>query len=152
MSTKITTAYNALVVRLTALFDSNAGWTRIPDPYIVEANPDNFLRQGWGLKVGPGAHGNQMTSNYQMLRTMVVVICREVMKTELDADGSASVDLQLLEDLRSVVADFETNTALSNAQIPVQFSSDSGILGVQSEKVFRAIEAQFTVNIFEQLS
>lgn len=151
MSSAITTYYNAMVTRVGAVLTAGNGWARFPDAYSLEENPDAMMRQGWGLKLGAGVPNQFISGIMAIDRTFTVVICREVMKTELDSDGAGAVDLQLLEDARALVADFETNVTLNTGLGNCSFQGDSGIIPVQSDMLFRAIELSFTVKVIEQI-
>lgn len=153
MSTSIvTTYYDALVARLRTILTSEDGWTRIPNPMDVADNGDAMLRQGWGLAIGSGATRSPMTANYQVDRTFSLVICREVFNTELDADAVAGVGLQIMEDLRLVIKDLETNGTLHAGRGSCYYRGDDGITALTGKQSFYYIKAEFVVRMIEDLN
>jgi hypothetical protein len=148
-ATLISTMYAAFITRITGLLTTANGWTRIPNPYDLQGASNLMLNQGWGVKLGEGVNRGFVTCNMMIDRTFRVVISRMVFKTEHDADGLASVELQLMEDLRTIVHDFETTVMLNNGQGFCTYNNDSGISLVGGEEQFLTVEASFTVKLIE---
>lgn len=151
---KISDVYDALVLRLDTLFTSGAGYVRLPNPYEVEQNPAIYLRQGYGLAVGPGTNQNGSQCGLVRIRRIFsVIVSRKIDATELGVTDKDSGHKQLLEDMRTVLADFEKNVALSNDIANVIFASDSGINFVNGEdENYAYSEMQFAVDYFENIN
>jgi hypothetical protein len=151
---KISTVYDTLLTRLDAVLTSASSWNRLPNPYNIEENPSLFLRQGYGIAIGSGSNQNQSQCGLvRIKRTVSVVISRKVDATELGVTDKDTGHKQLLEDMRSVLADFEKNVALSNDIANVIFVSDSGINFVNGEdENYVYSEMQFAVDYFENIN
>lgn len=150
----VSTLYAAMLVRLDALYPAASGWTRIPEPYELPDNSDSMLRQGWGLKMGPGRPANgSLACNFHLYRTFTVVLSRECFKLENDGVGKGEVDLALMEDVRTILRDFETNTTLNSGQGVCTYESDNGVTDVRTgDNAFKAVEVNFSVLIIESLT
>ena len=148
----VSTYYDLLVTRISTIFPSGSGWTRISNPYDIEQNKEPFLRQGWGLAIG-GAQ-NQQLSVCQMtvVREFRVTIARELMKLDEDVEAIANVEKQLLEDLRSIVNDFEGNQMLASGAGNLTYLSDNGIQLFRGETAFLYLEATFNLRIVEAIT
>jgi hypothetical protein len=154
MSTKVSTAYDNLLTRLAAVFTSGSGWLQIPNGFDVPSNANGFLRQGYGLAIGQGVNKNrELSLQISIDRTFVVSISREVFKTDGDASGYGTVAKQLMEDLFSLVADFEKNTTLNTGQIFCHYESDNGIQPIENGDFSGVyVSATFTVALFEDIN
>lgn len=96
MTTKITTVYDYYVTQLNTLFSS---MTRIPNPYSLEDNSINFLRAGYGLKLGGHNLFNADFCNIYQQYNFNVVFCREVIRMEHNATAFDDVVKNLNEDV-----------------------------------------------------
>lgn len=154
MSSAITTAYDALVTRLTAVLTTGNGWLQIPNGNDIPSNARGFLRQGWGLSIGAGVNSNlQLCNTLTVDRKILISIAREVFKTDGDASGYGSVAKQLFEDLKLVIKDFETNTTLNTGILFTGYVSDSGIQPIESDDFSGMfLSAEFKVRMFEVLN
>ncbi len=148
----ISDAYDALVTRITAALGS--GWTRIPNAYDLADNSDNMLRKGWALAIGPAVNGaRELSCNFHLDRDFVVSVVRENIVLEHDAESAATTDKTLMEDMRLILKDFETNSTLNTGRRFTTFVSDSGIEAVRGGNMsFLALRAQFNMKYVESLN
>lgn len=151
---QVSTLHAALVTRLTTLFplSGDAAYSRLANAYQLEKNNDAFLKKGWALGVGPGSPRSTHHCKYEIDRVFKISLTREAMKTDSDAVGFAEVELLLLEDLRSMIHDFEKNTTLNTGTGFTGFVSDSGIQQVKGNQSYLYIEAEFGVRLIETLT
>lgn len=150
----ISTAYDSLIVRIKAKLPEASGWTRIPHAYDVESNSDLMLRMGWGVTLNNQSVKMGTLCNYQTERTIGVVISRECMFTDHDADGVAEVEKQLMEDLHLIVKDFETNQMLNDGAMFTGYTNDGGIVGIRNgdgKPAFIYLRAEFTLRLIQAL-
>ena len=96
---KISTAYDYYITQLTSLL---SGKERIPNPYSLEDNSYPFMRDSWGLKLG----GHTLVRNeyYKLSQSynFIVVLCREVLRTDHNAVAFDTVAKNLSEDIFTV--------------------------------------------------
>lgn len=148
----ISTAYDALKTRIEAKLLPSSGWLKIPNPYEMENNSDGVLRQGYGIKIMDATSVQAITCNYHIDRTFGIVISRECMNTDHDADGIATVEKQIMEDLVLLIADFELNTTLNTGLIFCGYLGDGGIQLIRRQQAYLYLEAQFKVKIVANLT
>lgn len=141
-------AYDALITRISAILFNHK---RIPNPYEIGQNSDGVLRQGFGLMIQGGRNVMKISCNYEMERTFGIVICRESLNTDHDADGIASVEKQLMEDLNLLIRDFEANTTLNTGLIYTGYLGDNGIQLRGGKQSFLYMEAQFSMRLIQQI-
>jgi hypothetical protein len=150
----VSTYYDSLIARLVALLPPESGWTRIPNAYVVEENADVFLRQGWAVAVGRARNVQAMTCNQIVERTVRVVICREAMLTDSDAAAFDVIVKQLMEDINTVMADFEKNQTLNTGVGFAGYVGDNGIQSFRDEEgkpAFLSMDAEFTLRFVQAL-
>ncbi len=149
----VTIAHDNAVTRIAAVLTSGAGWKRIPNPYDIRSNGAPFLRKGWGLAIGGGNNINLLQcSKMSVDRQFRLVISNEVFKTDGDATGYASIALALLEALKLVIKDFETDTTLNSGQTFVSYVGDQGIESIQGEDYScMVLTAIFAIKLIEDL-
>lgn len=152
--TKISQVYDALLARLAAIMPSADGWTRLPNPYEIEENPSLFLKQGYGLAIGPGENRNDsVCPNVGIRRIVTVVVSRKVDATEINVTAKDSPHKQLLEDMFQVLREFEMNVSLLDSLGNAIFVADTGVNFVNGEdENYIYSSMQFTVDYFENLN
>ena len=147
----VSSAYDAVI---TAIESQLPNHKRLSNPYDVEENTDLFLRQGYGLVLGPGENSKRNLCNVLSIRrTFQVIISRKYAATELNASGKATTEKQIMEDLKTLIAYFETNTTLNTGVRVVGFESDSGIQFVKKSAtdMYLFTEGIFEIEYFETI-
>lgn len=133
-TSRITTGFTALISLMTTTFPTADGWSRLPNPYKPEENPEPFLRQGWGVSLGPAVSENlQICAQYDLNRSMVITLARKYEGTENDDAGKASSEIQLLEDQRRLINVLEQNASLTGTIMYTQYQGDDGLEYVRGE-------------------
>lgn len=148
MSTKISEIYDSVVSSLNTLYSTK---TRIPNPYSLPDNPEQLLKDGYGLKFG----GSNLES-YELCRrkevaSFSVVLTREFFKLDSDVDSFDDPTKSILEDAESFKSLFyATNNIGEEEIIDINIESTSGLENVQGDKYnFISIEVTFTIKYFE---
>lgn len=147
---KVSDVFDNMLSRLVTVL--GAGWNELPNAYEVVDNPENILTLGYGLAYGPGQNFKKsLGSQLSMKRELVVLLSRKVDATDLDPTSLQTVAKQLLEDLHTVVAEFEKNTSINTGQIVATFESDTGVqfLGTGTGR-FVYVQGTFSATYFEQ--
>jgi hypothetical protein len=129
---EITTIFDTLVTRTQALLPSHV---RLSNPYTLEQNNEQKLRQGWGLAVLGGVNTERSVSCISSVaRSVEIKITRKVYALEQDQSKKADADKALLEDLQLIVDDLEKNYTLTTGKFIAKYISDSGIVPIFVEK------------------
>lgn len=132
---QISTVFGAIHTRLETLLPDH---TRIGDPYDLEANNELFLRQGYGVSIGPGAFENEGIlaegCKTATSRTFDIHVMRKFYALENDGPLKDTTALQIMEDLAIIVKDFLLEETLNDNATITDYESDSGIFKVIAEK------------------
>lgn len=149
----VTECFDLLNARLLALFPEAEDYFKITNPYDLSQNSTHFLRQGWGLAVGPGQNANlELSCSITIRREYRVILTRATESLELNVDTKDVVHKTLLEDGFAVIADFEREVRLDDDKYNVLFVSDSGIQSLQGENfAYVSLEMIFNVDIFDRI-
>lgn len=145
--------YNAFRDRLNlTLFPAGSGWTRIPDPYNLEANNDQFLRQGWGLALTPAGSNTfrSLAKNRSIEVGIIVPIVRQYRATAHNITAKEDVEKALIADFEALIDDgHKNNFELSGVHSTV--ISYDGVEAVKPDREdFRAITANITLEYFRR--
>jgi len=147
-------AYDAILAALELEFPAADGWTRIPYPYDLLKNDDNFLRKGYGVKVGPANRVDLEWCNLAFTRTVSVVFSRESFNTGSNVTLGDDIAKDLLEDIYKVQDRFNQQDQLlvEASIVKIDPTSSSGVESVDGEKVtFLSMEASFDFTIQESI-
>lgn len=139
------------MVELSTLY---AGGTKIPYAYDLAKNDDNFLRQGWGLKVGQSNPVQLEFCKNAFERVFTVVLTREVFNTGSNDSAYDDIVKAMLEDIYSVQDRFNEpdQIAIDDDIVKIDFLSASGAEQVDTEKAnFLTMEASFNFTIQETI-
>ena len=148
---KISTVYDALVTRLGVLFGAK---TRIPNPYELSDNNDQFLVNGYGLTISSSDQAPHEFKVFNIERIFNVVFTRELIATDSDETQYDSIAKALLEDVYIVQKDFynESQVAVESSVENIGLGTSSGIEFVFSgKKRYLLIEVGFPIQIREIL-
>lgn len=149
---KISNIYDAI---RTAVSGKMTGKTEIPNPYSLPDNAFQFLKNGYGIKIGEGSLGvlNVYREDSES-RIFTVILTREVFKMDTDPTGLVSGVKYLIEDARTIKNDL---LAFDQIALPadiqkIDFVSASGIEFIGADK-FNLIynEISFSVEYSETI-
>lgn len=99
----ISTIYDTILSTLGTMFSTR---TRIPNPYIIEENPIQLLRNGYGLKILQEAPATSEFCRFSRSRSLAITISKEVLSTELQTSAYDATVKALLEDAYTIQKDF----------------------------------------------
>lgn len=148
---KITTIIDAMILRLEEVLPD---YKRLPNPHEISENYSLFLKQGFGVKVGPGSQVRRLLAcQLPIARTFEITLTQEFFALENDSERKSLFEEKLLEAHVLILKDFEKNTTLNETAIVTKYESDSGIQFVfQDKERFLSISTLFTVEYFEDLN
>jgi hypothetical protein len=151
MSTKITAIKAALESLVTGQLTEH---NRLDDPYHMDANPENLLRLGWGVKVDDGRNTKRtMCPTYTLARNFSIVVTREALGRADDAARREAAQMLLLEDLHLLMNAAAQDITLGGNCFDLSYQDDTGIQEVFIEqKPFNYIEATFSVEYFQSVA
>jgi hypothetical protein len=149
----ISTAYDNFHTRVAAVFTSGAGWSKLPHAYIIDRNPEIYLKQGYAVGLGTGTNTKRLQSNVTSIsREFILTITREMPALDLEVSGRETFEKSLFEDLKLIVSDMETDSTLNQGQILCSYQGDGGIEYVDGDtSEFISIRAIFLIEYFETL-
>lgn len=126
MATKITAIKEALALLVTNALGGHA-YKRIPNPYVIEANSQIILEDGFGVGVGPGEKAEIDLCNIGYVRFFTITFIRRVAATEHDTLSRESIESGMLEDMHTIVKAVESDQTISGNAVRSDYVSDSGI-------------------------
>lgn len=149
----ITTIYDQIInTTLPGLYGS--GYSRIPDAYDLLDNSDLFLRQGYGLKIGPGNPEELEFKSKWINQSFSVVLTREIIKLEEDATYVDTAIKAMLEDVNSGQKIFYNNNQLG-IESNIEKIDLGGVSPIEyfkgDKKNFISIEYEIIITIREDL-
>ena len=144
---KISTVYDYYVSQVASLFPSK---TRIANPYSLEDNSSQFLRDGYGIRLGASNLANVDMKTIYHGYDFIVTFCAEVVRMEHDETAFDSVVKQLNEDVFTLRKDFYDidNNNVNIDQINLASTDPVGFF-VAGKNNFLFIETSITTNISE---
>ena len=150
MSTKITSIYNNLI---TLVESTLASYTRIPNPYAPDENPELFLRKGYGVGVGPAENTRRVICGFLSVnRSFSILLINQILTTDTNSASRGDFERLLLEDQYSLINALEVDNNLSGNAVKVMFANDSGIQFISGEKgKYILLEIQFDIEYLEQI-
>lgn len=149
---QVSTAYDNFVSRVDAVLTSANGWIKLPHAYAIEKNPEIYLKQGYAIGISSGTNTKRLLSKtISINRQFSLTISRALDLLDLEVGGRQTIEKQLFEDLKLVIADIEGNQTLNSGEIFCQYESDGGIEYVDGETAeFAIIRAVFSLEYYEQ--
>lgn len=147
----ISTVYDAMITRIAAKLTTHL---RLPNPYKPNENSELFLKQGYGVALGPALNTNRLVAcKLSIERQFFVSISRKYFALESSATNKASTEKQLLEDQLLLIQDFESDPTLNGSAFKTVYVSDNGIEYVFGEKdQFLIINSVFSIEYLEALN
>lgn len=145
----VSLVYSGVLDKLAALYPLKA---RIPNPYNLENNNDNFLIDGFGLKVGDQSPSEFVEYNsFTVARVFTVVLTSEMIATPSNTDVQDDIGKILLEDVYKATRLMFAPDRMDLSSIQnVEMGSSGGIVEVKAgERKFLSIEVSFTIDINE---
>ena len=140
----ITTIYNAFKLELTTLFPNK---TLIPNPYSINDNNDNLLKDGYGLRYGPAGLPSFDLPTFQgYSREIIVPFTKQIYRTDGNLSSFEVAQLAMLEDQNTLINSLAKNRTFDDSVVSVEFTSDSGIEFIFDGKFnFLLMETSFEI-------
>jgi hypothetical protein len=149
--TKITTVYDAIILKLGTVFSSKQ---RLFNPYRLLENPELVRKDSWGLRVDSAERVDLEYCNLSIQRTFTFILMRQFVTLAGKEDGFDAVSKSLLEDQQSFLNSFYATDQIgqgSNIE-SIDFTSISGIQMLEDEeKKYLYNEIEFTVTLNESV-
>ena len=146
----ITNIYNVLETMIETALPT---YSKIPNPYVVEDNPELLMETGYGLAIGPGNNTERLVGckkTYE--REFVIVLINEVTTTDTNLDQREALEKSIVEDHYKVFSAIEVDPDLGGYAVKGVLLNDSGIqyldTGIQK---YILIEISVTAEYFENL-
>ena len=141
--------YDELVTQLETVLPDHH---RLHNPYDLEENDENFLRQGWGIAISSGSNSNRtFCPKISIQRNYNIIITRQYYALQHDAVAKAVTEKQLLEDQLLLIENLCNNTELSGNTGHVIFETDGGIERIFGAKdQYMALQTIYRTEIFEE--
>lgn len=146
---KVTTVYETLIEKIAELFPDK---TRIPNAYLLTANNDNLMKNGWGLRVDPADYEEHEFCSFMVNRTFTIIFTREMFRLNSSVEEYDSIVPEMLEDVYNIQEMcFNYNELGIDAAIAkVDIGSCSGIESFINDKQnYYKIECSFSFSIKE---
>lgn len=122
---KISTIYDLIVV---AVESQLTGYRRLPNPYDIFDNPALILKKGYGIRINDGENTKRYVGCITTwVRSFDIIITRQVVNTDSDALGRASIEKEILEAHKLVLHKFESDPSLGGSDIKAEINVDGGI-------------------------
>lgn len=146
--TKIFDIYDAIVSKVSSELTPYA---RIPNPYAINENSALLAKKGYGLAIGQGLNTERYVGCLVTWeREFTIVLIQQVVNTENDTTGRASIEKSIIDDHRLLLLAFEADSTLGGTAIQAVIKLDSGpqyLQGVQG--AFLAVEILLRVEYQE---
>lgn len=144
-SSNVTAIHKSLENTLANLFPDK---TIIPNPFDLEQNNQNFLKNGYSFFYGPASLPDfDLGVHIQgYLRDFSVVLSRNVFRTDTALDPFSNTQLSLIEEQNLMVNTFADVRNLDQNVVSIEFVSDSGVEFVFGDKSnYLALTTNFAV-------
>jgi hypothetical protein len=146
--TAISDIYNAIITTVGAELPA---FQRVPNPYSLDENTAILLRKAYGLAIGPGTNTERYVgciATWQ--RDFTIGLVTQVVNTENDTLGRASVEIDIIQAHRLLLLAFETDPTLAGKCIKAVITADGGIDYIQgAQSKYLAVEITLTVEYQE---
>jgi hypothetical protein len=151
MTTKIADIYDAIITLVSTELPTYA---RIPNPYAIDENTALFLKRSYGLAIGAGVNTERYVGcHVTWQRSYTLNLITQVVNTENDTTGRASVEKDLIDAHRLILMAFETDSTLGGNCIKAVVTDDSGIQYIEGQDgKFLAVEISLAVEYQENLT
>ena len=150
---KVTNVYNGVLTALATLYPNK---TRIPNVMksSLEYNPEQFLRNGYGLKVESESPEGGEFHTFTRNRIFSIVLTKEVLTTNMQTSQMDTAILSLLEETYSLQKDFMNadQIGIDNYLDIINMVGSSEVYHFVGERnSFIAIDVMFNIRITDDI-
>lgn len=151
MTTPVADIYEAIIDKLELVLPA---FKRVPNPYSLDENTAILLRKAFGLAIGAGTNTERYVGCIATWeRDYTIGLVTQVVNTENDTEGRASVEKDIIDAQRAILLAFETDSTLSTKCIKAVITDDSGINYIQgAESKYLALEITLRVEYQEPVT
>lgn len=145
----VSTIHTSLLASLAGMFPNK---TIIPNPFNLEDNNQNLMKDGYGFFYGAaGLPDFDLGIHIQgYSREFNVVITKNVYRTDVSPDPYTTAQLALLEDQNTMVNTFADVRNLDQNVVSIEFVSDGGVEFIFADKNnYLALTTTFAVSYKE---
>lgn len=146
--TAIATIYDAIITKVSGQLTT---FKRIPNPYALNENTALLMRKGYGLSIGAGSNTQRYVGcliTWQ--REYTIGLISQVVNTENDTTGRASVEKDLIDAHDLILKAFESDPTMAGVCIKAIVQSDNGIDYIEAERSkYLALEISLLVEYQE---
>ena len=144
----VSTIFDNFLALLQTEFASK---TQLANPFSVQNNNDNILKEGYGLRYGPASLPDfDLTSFQGYSREIVVILTKQVFKTDNDTDNFSTAQKAMVEDQNTLINSLAKNRTFDSSTVSVEFTGDSGIEFIFNGKFnFLYLETSFEIQYKE---
>lgn len=141
-----------IYIKIRALVPTLTGFTtkkEIPNPYSLEDNSVNLLRDSWGVKIGTSTPTEETDRlpDYVETTDYEVVLSRQVVKTDSDPDKIPTATQSMLNDFSTLENNFTPDVfGTTEGVSAININSTTGIENVTAGK-FNHITASIIFEI-----
>lgn len=144
---KVSLVYDAILTATAALFPNKR---RIPNALVIEENPEQLLRDGYGLKVDAEAPAESEFCNFSRNRIFTILLSKEVIKTDIQTTQMDTASKALLEDVYTLQKDFMNpdQITIEESIEQIEMAGTSAITPfVGDRENFISVEVSFQIQI-----
>lgn len=148
---KITTIYNAVLTALSTLYPNK---TRIPNSLVLSENPEQYLRDGYGLRIDPESPADSEFCVFSRNRIFTILLTKEVLTTDMQTAQMDTASIALLEDVYSLQKDFMNADQIGQESSieQIRMAGTSGIIPFIGEREnFIVVEVSFQIQITDTI-
>ena len=147
--TEISDIYDAIITRVDALLPNHK---RLPNPFELDQNPDQYLRQGWTFRVESGQNTNRHQGCQESHENnFSIIITRSFSGGDLRVDKKDDTQKALLEDFQLLMDDFEQTPILDSVH-KFRYDTHDAITPVKGDEVrFLSLIMQVRAEYFRNL-
>lgn len=149
---KISDAVAAVRSKIETAFPDRV---RLNFPYNLQDCPDYQLKFGYGIQLDGGENGDVELScaDYVLTRTVTVILTQFNVAQESDPDRRETKELQLFEDLHTLISTFVSDPTMSGVVIAMVYKDDTGRQEVYAgEQPYAYLEVSFDMKYQQQVS
>jgi hypothetical protein len=148
MTTKIDDIYEAIN---TLIVTGLPTYARMPNAYSPDENSALILKRCYGIAIGSGVNTQRYVGCLTSWeRSYTIVLITQVVNTENDSSGRATIEKSLIDAHRTLLLAFEADPSLGGLCIKAIVTGDTGIQYIDGQdSKFLAIEISLEVEYQE---
>lgn len=145
---KVSNIYDLFEAAISTIL---TGKTEIPNPFDIESNNDNFLKDGYGFIYGAATGDSETYPSFEYYtRPIVLVTTKVIYKNRSDVDVYGTVQKQMIEDQNTIITTLAKDRTFDDDLTSLEFSGDNGVEFIFGDKFnFLKLESTFDLKYRE---